>query len=137
MNLRNRNQRLKAYLNSLRGKMDPWKIITRKCCCSVFYGVSTNLSYVIYHLFILVTEKVELVKEIVVNLAHDVENRGNNSAYKWTSLPVEKFFQTDRAASEVCELLPSSFLWLHLAVLQYVAKKRYSMLFSEPNPKEE
>jgi hypothetical protein len=60
--------------------------------------------------FILLTEKVELVKEIVVNLAHDVENRGNNAAYKWTSLPVDKFFQTDRAASEVCELLPSAFL---------------------------
>lgn len=67
----------------------------------------------------LLWEKVELVKEIVVNLAHDVENRGNNPAYKWTSLSVDKFFQTDRAASE------------------YVAKKRYSMLFSEPNPKED
>ena len=40
--------------------------------------------------------KVELVKEIIVNLAHDVRNyEKEGSTWHWTPLPAEKFYQSD------------------------------------------
>lgn len=50
-------------------------------------------------------EKVELVKEIIVNLALDIERRdGERPRTGWTSLPIEMFLKKDQSAPSVGQI---------------------------------
>ncbi|KAJ3916631.1 RAVE protein 1 C terminal-domain-containing protein [Lentinula edodes] len=60
----------------------------------------------------LLWEKIELVKEIIVNLAKDIQ-----SPESWTSVPVERFFSKDQS--------------------KIAHKKRYTMLFDGPQEDDE
>ncbi|KAF8222144.1 WD repeat-containing protein [Tricholoma matsutake] len=65
----------------------------------------------------LLWEKVELVKEIIVNLARDIEMHGRERRrVDWTSIPIERFLRKDQG-------VPS--------------RKRYTMLFNGPEQKDE
>lgn len=86
----------------------------------------------------LYTEKTELVKEIIVNLAKDIDNRTEKGfRAEWTSVPVERFMRKDLGTSSVgvvwlgaeCLLTESSQASSH--------KKRYTMLFNGPDVQEE
>ncbi|TFK36859.1 RAVE protein 1 C terminal-domain-containing protein [Crucibulum laeve] len=68
----------------------------------------------------LLWDKIELVKDIIVNLAHDVEHMEEDGKVQWTSVPVERFFGNEKTAN-----------------MNTAQKKRYTMLFNEPTPKEE
>lgn len=51
---------------------------------------------------LLFTEKTELVKEIIVNLAKDIDNRMEKGhRAEWTSVPVERFMRKDSGGSSV------------------------------------
>lgn len=49
------------------------------------------------------TDKIELVKNIIVNLAHNLEETLN--IYDWKGVPVEEFFQKDETSQSVCDYL--------------------------------
>ncbi|RDB29031.1 Regulator of V-ATPase in vacuolar membrane protein 1 [Hypsizygus marmoreus] len=69
----------------------------------------------------LLWDKVELVKQIIVNLSKDIKKGGSDTGrVGWTSLPVEKFLRIDKNIAS-----PS----LH--------RKRYTMLFNGPQQKDE
>ncbi|KAG6841953.1 hypothetical protein C0991_005133 [Blastosporella zonata] len=67
----------------------------------------------------LLWEKVELVKEIIVNLSTYIASNARNHDVEWTSLPTERFFRKDSTSS-----VP-------------VRRKKYTSLFNESQPKEE
>ncbi|GLB36004.1 putative RAVE protein 1 C terminal [Lyophyllum shimeji] len=67
----------------------------------------------------LLWDKVELVKEIIVNLARDITSRGSErNSHEWTSLPVERFLKKDQSAAS-----------------SPAKRKRYTLLFNSPEPK--
>lgn len=52
---------------------------------------------------LLYTEKTELVKDIIVNLAKDIDNRMEKGfRAEWTSVPVERFMTKDTGGTSVC-----------------------------------
>ena len=44
-------------------------------------------------------EKVELVKEVIINLARNVES--SRSTHDWSNIPIEKYLQKDQEAKSV------------------------------------
>ncbi|KAK7064348.1 WD repeat protein [Favolaschia claudopus] len=66
----------------------------------------------------LLWEKVELVKDIIVNLAHDIAE--SKSRESWTSMPIERYLQKETS------------LGTHSG-----HKKRYTLLFNGPEQKDE
>lgn len=73
-------------------------------------------------------EKIELVKEIIVNLAKDIQ-----SLKSWRSVPVERFFSKDQSVSE-CVVIDTARFELYLQKIAH--KKRYTMLFDGPQEDE-
>ena len=47
------------------------------------------------------TEKVELVKEIIVNLANAIEEAGNSNEIIWKSIAAEQFWRKDHTSKSV------------------------------------
>ena len=81
----------------LLGKMGLWTIIIHKCCYSAYYGVRSSNKKIIFSFFSqFLTEKVELVKEIVVNLAQFMaERKEDTNDRKYLQLSVERFLQNN------------------------------------------
>jgi hypothetical protein len=85
----------RVSLNWLLDKTDHYRIIIRRCSFNVSYGVRISvyaLRNVSQQLYI---DKVELVKEIIVNLARDIEDvqRGNQCRGVWQDISVESFLR--------------------------------------------
>ncbi len=74
------------------------------------------------HHLIIQKGKVELVKEIIENLAHDVRNyEKEGSTWHWTPLPVEKFYESDGISPMVWVF----FLELDHTQITLTAKRRH------------
>jgi hypothetical protein len=93
----------RRYSSMSRGRMDPWKIIIHKCSFSVCYGVGgLILGSTSSNRFI---DKVELVKEIIVNLARDIEKHTDNRRKdEWTSIPTERFLTKNKRTAYVSHI---------------------------------
>jgi hypothetical protein len=87
-------------------------------------------------------EKVELVKEIILNLARDFEenNAGEmRSKSDWKSIPAEEYWRKDRPAKLVCPAVWFHVLSSYPGGWQTSARsnKRYTFLFNGPEHKDE
>ncbi|KAF5384978.1 hypothetical protein D9615_001393 [Tricholomella constricta] len=88
----------------------------------------------------LLWDKVELVKEVIVNLSRDIASHGSNlNGIEWTSLPVERFLENDQRDSSVstkrdifCE--NNRPQW---DLQNGVQRKIYTQLFHGPEQKKE
>jgi hypothetical protein len=89
--------------------MDHWTTIIHKCCCSAFYGVRHRKLTNLIPFFKLHKEKVELVKEIIVNLARSMaERKEGTDDQKYLHLSVERFLQNNQRVLGVSHL---SYRW--------------------------
>lgn len=89
-------------------------------------------------MLLLDTEKVETVKEIIVNLARDIQQIRVGA--KCQSIPIEHFLRKDGMIKSVCthdnkRMCPVLLLYTIQKNLQ--SRKRYSLLFDGPEQKEE
>ena len=83
----------------LRNKMGLWWTIILRCYFNVFFGVICFLD-VSHFSHIVDTDKVELVKEIIVNLAQDVESNQVGMRGSHT-VSLESFLRKDQVTKPV------------------------------------
>ena len=83
-------------------------------------------------------DKVELVKEIIVNLARDIEDAEKENKI-WQDIPIESFLRKDQTIKMVGDMydLSGRRMTYHLARQNGAHKKQYTSLFSDPEQKDE